>query len=380
MIFPVAEEDRFTARLSSIETLNPMNPLLILRVHTDPRLGFGHIARALVIQEQWRLLGGSACITVSGDARARLVGRGVHPFTDAPLPCRTVDLGEDLHAPLPEDLKAEARIVLYDHWDATLADVQGGRPLKVALMEDEGDAHEAADLLFQPFLEGVSWPASPLKVVNGRKVRPLETWNGTCRILRGAQFIVVDPQALQARPRREPLQPLAVHKLLVTFGGSDGPGLAGRALEILRELAGSGRWTGTCTLLDPSGAERKPFSGCKILPSLPGLTRRIQDYDAIWCAGGLTLCESLCMGVPVATWGQNARQQLMLSDIARIGGCLDLGEGTEADPEATAEALEQWLGPEGQETRQEQVRDGMALVDGMGASRVAQELWALAST
>jgi hypothetical protein len=291
-----------------------------------------------------------------------------------------VDLGTDIHAPLPEALKAEAKVALIDLWDATAEDIGRAKPLKVAVMEDEGDANEAADLLFQPFLEGVSWPASPLKVVDGRKVRPLETWRGGCRVLRGANYIVIDPTALQIRPRREPLQPLAVHKLLVTFGGSDGPGLAGRALETLRDLVASKRWAGSCTLLSPNGTEGTPFPGCRVIRSLPGLTRRIPEFDALWCAGGLTLSEALCMGVPAATWGQNERQQVMLSDLARNGGCLDLGEGTEADPGATADALEQWLGPEGQETRQEQVRDGMALVDGLGASRVAQELWALANS
>jgi hypothetical protein len=60
------------------------------------------------------------------------------------------------------------------------------------------------------------------------------------------------------------------------------------------------------------------------------------------------------------------------------GGCFDLGVGPEADPEITCEALSQWLGPEGQDNRQEQVRDGMKLIDGLGAQRVAQELWRLA--
>ena len=354
-----------------------MNPLLLLRVHTDLRLGFGHLARALVLQEHWRSLGGSACIAVSGDERARQVGAGQHPITGQALPCRAVYLGEDLQAPLPEELKAEARVVLLDLWDATQAQVDQARPLKVALMEDEGDAHEAADLLFQPYLEGVSWPASPLKVVNGRKIRPLETWHGTCRLLRGAHYIVVDPAALRMRPRREPLQPLAVHKLLVTFGGTDGPGLAARAMAVLSKLAGLGRWTGSCTLLAPGGVQQAPFPGCRVLPGLPGLTLRLPEFDGLWCAGGITLAEALCLGVPAATWGQNERQQLMLSDVAHNGGCLDLGQGTTANPAATLDALEQWLGPEGQETRQEQVRDGMALVDGMGASRVAQELWGL---
>jgi len=81
--------------------------------------------------------------------------------------------------------------------------------------------------------------------------------------------------------------------------------------------------------------------------------------------------------VPAATWSQNERQEAMLADIARHGGNLDLGIGSDADLAATRDALEHWLGPEGQETRQEQVRDGMALVDGMGGVRVAQELWNL---
>ena len=357
-----------------------MTPSLILRVHTDLRLGLGHIARALALQELWRAQGGSVCIAVSGDERARRVGSGRHPFLDQAMPCEVVDLGEELHAPLTEDLKARGGVVLVDHWEVTQAEIQALRPLKVALMEDDGDAFEAADLLFQPFLEGVSWPSAPLKVVNGRKVRPLETQHGQCRILRGSHFIVVDPLALQNRPRREPLQALAAHKLLVSFGGSDGPGLAQRAYEVLRRLTETGRWTGTCTLLAPKGIDGPPFPGCQILPSLPGLTRRISDHDALWCAGGVTLSEAMCLGVPAATWGQNERQHVMLSDIALNNGCLNLGVGADADLEATAASLAHWLGPEGQEPRQEQVRDGMILVDGMAASRVVTELVALAQS
>jgi spore coat polysaccharide biosynthesis predicted glycosyltransferase SpsG len=357
-----------------------MSPHLILRVHIDLRLGFGHVARALAVQEQWRALGGTACIAVSGDERARRVGDGRHPYLDQPLPCAGVYLGEALDAPLPESVKAGAAVVLVDHWDTTQAEVQDLRPLKVALMEDDSDAHEKADLLFQPFLEGIRWPVSPLKVVNGRKVRPLETQHGSCRVLRGSQFVIVDGQALQARPRREPLQPLAVHRLLVTFGGTDGPGLAPRAHAVLEALVRTGRWTGTCTLLAPQGPDLQPFPGCRILAALPGLTRRLLEFDAVWCAGGVTLSEAMCMGVPAATWGQNDRQHFVLADVALHNGCLDLGLGTEADPAATEASLAQWLGPEGQEARQEQARDGMALVDGMGANRVAQELWALAGT
>jgi len=355
-----------------------MSPLLILRVHADLRLGLGHVARALALQESWRALGGQACIAISGDDRARRVGGGTHPFLDQALPCEATDLGEDIHAPLPKELQARAALVLVDQWDTSATFLQALRPLKVAVMEDDTDAHEVADLLFQPYLEGVRWADHPVKVVDGRKVRPFETTSGACRVLRGSSFIVVDRTALDLRPKRMPLQPLAVHKLLVTFGGSDGPNLAQKAFDTLARLAVEDRWRGTCTLLAPNGIQGEPFPGCTVARSLTDLTRRIPAYDAIWCSAGVTLAESLCLGVPAAVWAQNERQHLILSDLALANGCFDLGIGPEAEQDMVREALAQWLGPEGQDNRQEQVRDGMALVDGMAASRIAQELWKLA--
>ena len=213
-----------------------MQPHLILRVHADLRLGLGHVARALAIEEAWRALGGHATLAISGDDRARRVGSGLHPFTDTRLPCEVQDLGTASTAPLPKELMAKSKVVLLDLWDLDQAQIEALRPLKVAVMEDDGDAHESADLLFQPFLEGVDFPDHPMKLLNGRKVRPFEGQHGNCRVLRGARFAVVDNAALERRPKRQPLQPLAVHRLLVTFGGSDGAGLAQRSFKVLERL------------------------------------------------------------------------------------------------------------------------------------------------
>jgi spore coat polysaccharide biosynthesis predicted glycosyltransferase SpsG len=354
-----------------------MSRLLILRVHSDLRLGLGHVARAVAIQDAWKALGGEACIAVSGDERARRVGQGLHPLREERLPCAVQDLGTELHAPLPADLQARAAVVLVDHWDNDADEVRALRPLKVALMEDDSDLHEGADLLFQPFLEGVHFADNPVKQLNGRKVRPFEAQHGNCRVLRGLRFVVVDPTARELRPLREPVQPLTIRRLLVSFGGTDGPGLALRAFRVLKELALSGRWPGQCTLLDPAGTLTERFPGCTVQDHLPGFTRRMLDFDAIWCAAGMTLVEALCLGLPAATWGQNERQHRMLSDVALSNGCFDLGVGPEADLAIVTEAMARWLGPEGLENRQEQARDGRALVDGMGAQRVARELWEL---
>ncbi|MBL0311907.1 MAG: hypothetical protein IPP78_04160 [Holophagaceae bacterium] len=354
-----------------------MQPHLIIRVHADLRLGLGHVARAIAVEEAWRALGGQATLAISGDDRARRVGSGLHPFTDASLPCEVLDLGTSSTPPLPKELIAKSKVVLLDLWDLDHAQIEAFRPLKVAVMEDDGDAHESADLLFQPFLEGVAFPDHPMKLLNGRKVRPYDGQHGNCRILRGTRFAVVGTAALGLRPKRQPLQPLAVHRLLVTFGGSDGAGLAQRSFKVLERLVNEDRWRGTCTILAPMEIQAKAFAGCSIHKSLPNLTQLLPSYDALWCSAGVTLTEALCLGIPVAAWGQNERQHRILADLAQASACFDLGVGSEAGLEITTKALEQWLGPEGQDSRNEQSRDGRSLVDGLGASRIAQELWAL---
>lgn len=355
-----------------------MHPHLLLRVHTDLQSGLGRVARAQVLHRQWAALGGTCTLLVSGDEGARRMGRGQHPLLEGAFPFPVVDLGEDGHAGVPEELKAGAAIVLVDQGALTPDYLQSLRPLKVAVMEDDGDAHEQGDLLFQPFLDGFSWPTKPLKTVHGRKVRPHEAEHGGCRVLRGSSFVMVSPEILQLRPKREPLQPLAVHRLLVHFGEVDPLGLAWRAHRVLANLIGEGRWSGACTLVAPGGLDEAPFPGCRMEGGASGLSRRLQDFDAIWCTESGLMSEALCLGVPIAAWARDERQHFVIGDMALANGCYNLGIGPEADPGATGDALAQWLGPEGQETRQEQTRDGMLLVDGMGASRVVQELWALA--
>ncbi len=356
-----------------------MSRHLILRVHTDAQLGFGHVARALAIAEAWSGLGGTVCLAVSGGSGAERIGAGLHPWRDEPLGLEAAFLGPDLATSLPSDLVARAQAVLVDVWSPVAAHLELGGQCPVALYEDEGDLHEGAQLLFQPYLEGVQWPTSPVRVIDGRKVKPMETRRGGCRVLRGSDTIVVSPAARDLRPRREPIQPLSVHRLLVTFGGTDGPGLTERALEVIRRLMARGSYLGTCTLVAPRGIVGRPVPGCTVVERFPDLSRRILDHDAIWCAAGVTLADAVCLGVPAAAWGQNPRQQDLIADLGMANACLNLGLGTEADLDHTVDALERWLGPEGQDSRQEQTRDGMALIDGSGALRVAQALWTLSA-
>ena len=354
-----------------------MQPHLITRVHSDLRLGLGHVSRAITLVKPWMALGGVATIAISGDERARQITSGENPFSESPLPCPVIYLGESIDAPLPEELKANGTVALVDLWDSGQDQIKALRPLKIALMEDDGDTYEYADLLFQPYLDGIKWNSNPFRTENGRKLRPYEEQRNGCRVLKGSAYIVLSAQTAQLRPRREPIQPLNVKKLLVTFGGTDGPGLAPRAYEILTKII-SGNWDGHCTLLAPGGINSAKIPRITVLSGLQNLTKHLPEFEAVWCAGGITLAECLCLGIPVAAWGQNERQHRVITDIALESACINLGLGPEADMAVVQEALAHWLGLLGQESRQEQSSNGMALVDGSGASRVAQELWELA--
>lgn len=358
-----------------MDNVSPMTHHLIIRIHIDPTLGLGHLTRALAIYEEWKLLGGKTTLVVSGDERAREVGRGKN-ILSGELPPEIIDLGENSFAPLGKTMKGE--VVLFDQWTSSREQIKEAHPRKIALMEDDGDAYEEADLLFQPYLEGIVWPDHPTRTKNGIKLKPHEDIRGKCHVLCGATYIVASPIVRTLRPKRQPDQPLNAQKILVTFGGSDAMGLAQKAFDILKNLQQEGRWRGSSVILAPQGIRGDSFPGCTVHTSMTQLSEKIQQFDVIWCAGGVTLIDALCLGIPVVAWGQNERQVQGLTELGHHGSCFGLGEGPSADPQTVQDALEHWLGPEGQESRQEQVAAGMALIDGLGATRVAKELWKLA--
>ena len=84
--------------------------------------------------------------------------------------------------------------------------------------------------------------------------------------------------------------------------------------------------------------------------------------------------------------GVEHRVDVHVRDRIAIGGqegvALDVRQGLQDPPagQAVEPDEDDRAKTGGQEARQEQVRDGMALVDGMGASRIAQELLALAGS
>lgn len=127
----------------------------------------------------------------------------------------------------------------------------------------------------------------------------------------GPHYAIIREEFLEARNRRNLRGERAtIKKILISFGGADPSGNSQRALEMIT------RWPGEFfvdIIIGPLfSSEIKPViesvsNRCAITlhksPSHMGVL--FEESDLIFCGGGGTLLESLCVGIPTIVIAQN---------------------------------------------------------------------------
>ncbi|HEY1737599.1 MAG TPA: hypothetical protein VGI86_02750 [Acidimicrobiia bacterium] len=196
-----------------------------------------------------------------------------------------------------------------------------------------------------------------------------ELYQRATRVLTGARYALIDP-ALPAVAEREPRRPSVstpVPRVLVATGAADRDGVGARIAAAL--LA-------ACPALDvqlvvgPWGSDAVP-DGVTALAGMRSLTAVLQQADVVVTAGGVTLLEALYLGRPCVTFAIAANQQANVDAVARAGAAVV----TDIDQvAATACAL-----VDDAARRAELSVAGAALVDGVGATRVAHVIAELAT-
>lgn len=204
------------------------------------------------------------------------------------------------------------------------------------------------------------------------------------RFLTGPLYALVAPAFASLRARLQTHSRLfsAIETVLLTFGGGDDRGATLAALG----------W------LDKAG-----FNGRRIIltsranPSLPRLQQTAQEHPEIelqvdnWnpaetmarcqlavCAGGTTLHELACLGIPavITTLAENQFAPAAAWDAAGMGTYLGPLKDTAA--EQAASILHHLLAQPG--LAADMARTCLETQDGQGAARVARALWALDQT
>jgi spore coat polysaccharide biosynthesis predicted glycosyltransferase SpsG len=318
----------------------------------DGRVGTGHLRECLAVAGALCERGGRAQLWTSAGAPAAFFAerRGLRR------------LGSLAPAALASwarrAARGGARVLLVNLWNPSIAQTRGLRAagLPVIVMDEVGGKNLDADYIVNPLLlpGNARYPGS------------------RARVLAGPSWLALDSsyRRVACRTPRGP-----VRRVLVTFGGADRTGATPRAARILGSWRPEAR---KLLVLGPAFRHegelaevmrRFPRSGLEIVRGARGLARLIASCDAVLTAGGNTLCEAACLGVPALVAHEDPHERRHGRAFATAGFARGLGPGRALTASVLTEALEELDDPA---LRRRRAAAGRRFVDGRGAERLAK--------
>jgi len=199
------------------------------------------------------------------------------------------------------------------------------------------------------------------------------------RWLLGPGYFPFRPAVVEAARGREPDH--GGSRVLVAMGGSDPKRLVPKVLRALSRIprklsirAVAGPLSSAYGELEEAAAASK--HEVAVRRDVDELAPLIEWCDVGVIAGGTTKYEMALCGRPAATLLQAEDQMQVMLQYARTGTVLNLGPGERLGEEEIAAALEGFLADSGR--RRLMSEAGRRLVDGLGASRIAEAVAELA--
>lgn len=321
-----------------------MNPRALLAADCGRGVGLGHLERMLALADALRPDIEVCLVLPDGDGglRQRVVERG-HATLEMPG-----DTAQRAVAAV--DAAARADVVVLDGY---VFDVSLQRRLRrrapLAVVDDLGLAADC-DLGVNP---------SP----GGEHVRP----TGVTTFLGGAAFALVRGSFLAARALVSQ-RGHGARVVLVSTGATDLDGLGSRvSAELLRGDA-------TVEVIrvvgpDTQTTAKRPPSRERLLIAPSSLAEALAGAGIYVGAAGTTAVQAACVGIPAVITAAVPNQRAQAAALAEAG-CAVV-----ADPDGLAVACRDLLDDPAR--CEEMAARGRALVDGQGASRVAQAVRAL---
>lgn len=316
--------------------------------------GLGHIARCAMLSRSLPDLRGT--LLFSGDALAGefLKGRGAS-YRRLPL-CTTEE--QDWATLISLCRELGATYVFVDRKDNSQNYIGALKDagLFVVDIEDRGEGRELADMLIDPHI----WPGTAESEYAG---------SGFCGF--GPEWVLLDPVFARLRARRAPRPPQAEAGVAVACGGSDPAGHTSRVLEELGQRPEKFRVT---TVLGVGNANPVcPRHPSRTVRAVSSLARVLARSGLAVVSGGITMFESLCLGVPTIVVPQNKEQHRNAFKLAKKKALLltDLSAGHEPD-QSLSRALD--LALTDMQTRESLSIRGSSLVDGLGTERLGMAL------
>jgi spore coat polysaccharide biosynthesis predicted glycosyltransferase SpsG len=179
----------------------------------------------------------------------------------------------------------------------------------------------------------------------------------------GSQYAIIRDEFLTARDRRIPNSERALlKKIVIAFGGADPSGNTKRALNILA------RWPGKFVVdlvigplftseIEPMTANVRHKCDIIIHTSPSYIGKLFEEADLVFCGGGGTLLEAVCVGIPAIVIAQNEAELRHAKSLAQRYACW------------VSEDID-WKTVSPIENRKQRSKYAQACVDGLGAERI----------
>ncbi len=309
-------------------------PRILFIADAGPQVGGGHVMRSLTLARALRAKG----------AECR--------FVETSETAKVLDVfGRDMpRAAAPE----AADILVVDHYRLGAEDEQALRRFgRLAVLEDMGRPHGAADLILDPSY--------------GRSPRDYEA----PVVLAGAQYALVS-EGFVGRRGETPSRRRAPETVLVSLGLTDVGGVTRRVIETLGELTDGMR----VVAVTGSGAPSLAWLKTQAADGLIDLHVDARHMDELTAsadlavgAGGSSVWERACLGLPSITLILADNQRPTTQALNRAGALIALElEALETDLPAA------WASLREADARMALSQASMSLCDGLGAQRAADAI------
>ena len=212
-------------------------------------------------------------------------------------------------------------------------------------------------------------------VVSGSDTRYKGLVGPAVNTLLGPQFALLHEDYRVARSRVRPRDG-EIRRVLVSFGGVDANNLTGKAIDALTPLVRRGVSVDVVVGASAAHAEAirsqvQRSEGFHFHSNLPSLAHLMGTSDLAIGAAGTTVWEMCALGVPAIVMAVAQNQEPGAKELGRLGYIYYLGRSdnvTDADLKAAL------LSVIDSDFPKVSSRKCMALVDGLGATRVTREL------
>ncbi|MZH05309.1 MAG: hypothetical protein F3743_07890 [Nitrospinae bacterium] len=225
------------------------------------------------------------------------------------------------------------------------------RSKKIISFEDHGEGRNQVDLLIDCNLI----PEDSKSVTSN--TRPLF----------GLPYSVLAPEFenfhLENRSFSEKIQ-----SLLITFGGTDPNNIT---LDLARRIPSEIKTTAIAGpgFQNMNALQEINTSHICIVQNVQNMASMLFNHDAVFCSGGVTLHEAMCVGTPAFVISQVEHQEEKARSVENLGAAINLGKANTWDKNRLPEVFNL-----GKNDLQKMSTAGKSQIDGKGLKRIVEAI------